>query len=281
MLTLAQKVSIRRHLGTPFAGTAQAGRLYGWRFTWYREDLEYRMNNLQPPEEQLITGASLGSFKIDGVPEVGDTLTFGLTDGVNNLSTTYTVQASDFTLPNNPINPSQSSPLYSIALNVANQMRATGWSAALYDAVGVMPADLYSEAFLPPYFAEVEILGPSASTFTLSASAVGKTNVFVSAQGAPSPVQQVILNAVTGAQTTLYGWCALCDTLAMGMAQANLSLWLQNAGGAGGSKVTFRPDEVSARKKLYRTYCEQLEMALGGASYVRQFGGTHSGGAIA
>lgn len=273
MLTLKQKVAVRRHLGVPFAGTAQAGRLYGWRFTWYNEDLEYRMNNMQPPEEQMLTGVSLGSFRIDGRPTVGDVLTFNLNDGTNRTAN-YTVQASDFTMPMNSLNPSMSSPLYSIALNSAlavNQQMAS----AGYAAVGVMPSDAMAPAFLPPYFAEVEILGPTTNTFTLTCSKTGTTNLLVSDAGSPCPVRTSLSDPVTATPTALYGYLAILDVLSMGMTQADLSLAYQTA-----DVVTFRPDEVKARRALYKEYCIQMEMVLGGKDYVDKFSGG-GGGAVA
>jgi len=212
-----QKTAIRRHLGVPFAGTAQAGRLYGWRFTWYNEDLEYRMNNLQPAEEQLITGVSLGSFRIDGNPAVGNTITFTLDDGTNHIVVAYTVQTSDFAAPANPVNPSESSPLYSIAQNAVRALRASLASIG-YQAVAIMPADLFSPTYTAPYFAEVVITGPGASIFTLLASQSGTTNLLASQQGVPSPVVATIAGALK------YGFVSILDALSMGMTQADLSL---------------------------------------------------------
>lgn len=270
MLTQPQKVAIRRHLSVPFAGTAQAGRLYGWRFVFYREDLEFRMNNLQPAEEQLITGNALGVWRMDGRPSAGDVLTFTVTDTANGtLTASYQVQQSDFEIPANQVNPSESSPLYSIALNAALAINQAMASKG-YAAVGVMPADLFSPQYMPPYFSEIDITGPSSSTFTIGISRTGTTNVLIAQQSKACPVQATI------AGVARYGYVDVIDALAMGMAQADLSLTYEKA-----DVVNFRKDEVSARRRLYREYCTMLSRDLGGKEYVENFGGGSGGGAVA
>ena len=62
----------------------------------------------------------------------------------------------------------------------------------------------------------------------------------------------------------------------MGPAAAELSMWLLKA-----DVVNFRPDEVKARKRLYRTFCENLSRDLGGKEYVEHFFGGKGGGAVA
>jgi len=282
MLSLAQKVAIRRHLGVPFAGTAEAGRLYGWRFTWYNEDLEFRMNNLQAPEEQLLTGVSLGSFRLGGMPTVDDVLTYHLNDGTNTYTATYTVQASDFDRPANPVNPSQAAPLYSIALNSANAINQVLQSLG-YTTVGVEPADLFSPQYLPPYFAEVVILGPGSAVFTLTGSCVGTTAITIENPGTPCPVVGTFTSISTGTKSTVYGFIAICDYLAMGMTQQQLSLWLESGSAAGGGGAKFRQSELGARRALYLEYVAAMSRALGGEEYVKKFGGGRSGsaGAIA
>ena len=274
-LTQAQKVSLRRHLGVPFAGTAQAGRLYGWRFTWYQEDLEYRMNNMQPAEEVLITGNSLGLVRIYPHVSSGDVISYTLADGINNLSASYTVQASDLAIVPGVVNPADSSPLYAVALGSALALNAALIPKG-YAAVGVMPADLYSPQYVPPYFAEVDITGPGSSTFTLGVSVTGTTNAQIGEQGTPSPVAATLVNAITKQQTTYYGYVGLLDALAMNMTQTNLSLWLSQA-----DVSQFRKDEIAARRALYREYITQLEMVLGSREYVQKFGGSAIGGASA
>jgi hypothetical protein len=270
-LTETQKVAVRRHLGVPFAGTAQAGRLFGWRFTWYREDLEYRLNNMAPSEEQLLTGNALSSFRLAGRPAVGDVLTYMITPASGNLVTaTYTVQESDFALPANQVNPSESSPLYAIALNSALAVNNAAGQFG-YAGVGVMPADLFSPQYLSPYYSELQIASSSVEPFTIAASVVGTTNIVVVNSGTVCPVQ-ITINSAAGSQT-LYGLIAFCDYLANQMASANLSLQFQKA-----DVTTFRPDEVRARYAQYKLYCEQLEEALGGENYVRSIGGKGGGG---
>lgn len=281
MLTQKQKVATRRHLGTPFAGTAQAGRLYGWRFTFYREDLEYRMNNMQAAEEYLVTGASLGSYRIGGRPTVGDVLNFTITQGATVYTASYTVQASDFNLPVNPVNPAESSSLYSIALNAALAIQNAIPQVAGYIVNGVMPADLFSPQFMPPYFAEIVITAPFGVDFVLTSSVTGTTNLAVEDPGSPSPVNATFVTQPTGAQTTVYGYVALLDYLSMNMTQQNLSLWLKSATGAGGAGVDFNMNEFRARRRIYVYYCVEYSRMIGGETYVQMFGQRSSAGGSA
>jgi hypothetical protein len=278
MLTQQQKVAIRRHLGLPFAGTAQAGRLFGWRFEIHVEDLEYRMNNMQPDEEQLLTGVSMGSFKLSGRPTVGDLLAYT----IDAVTVDYAVRSADFEVPPNPINPSDSSVLYSIALNSAIAINANATLAAAgYSAVGAPPADQFSPAYMPPYFAELLITGPGASAIALSSAATGTTNLVTDNPGSVCPIIATFTNPVSYAQSTLYGLIAVCDYLANSMTQAGLSLWLKSATGAGGAGVAFRGDEVRARRGLYKEFVFQLARAIGGEAYVRKFSGGGGRGCVA
>lgn len=280
MLSQQQKIAIRRHLGLPFAGTAQAGRLYGWRFTFYAEDLEYRMNNMTAPEEVLLTGATLGSWKIQGNPTIGDTLTYHMAYNSNNYNASYTVQGSDFNLPRDPVNPADSSVLYAIALNSALALNPVLVPLG-FSATGVMPADLFSPAYMPPYFAEVTVQAPGNDAFVLTSSVTGTTNLSVENPGSQSPVQATFTSVATGEQVTLYGYIAILDYLAMNMSQQMLSLWLDKA-----DVSTFRRDEMRARRSLYQEYVAQMSRAIGGEQYTRLFNngevmGSSSGGATA
>ena len=275
MLTQRHRIAIRRHLGVPFAGTGQAGRLFGWRFAIHNEDLEYKMNNMAPSEEQLITGISLGSYRIDGAPTAGDVLTYTITDPTAGaITASYTVTANDLSRTANPVNPSAAAPSYSIALNSALAINAAAAQYG-YGAVGVMPADLFSPQYAPPYFAEIIVMGPSSATFTLAVSRTGTTNATVHDQGTQCPVAATIKNPATGLPQVYYGYTALLDVLAMGMSRADLSLRLTKA------EVGFRMDEVAARRKLYTEYCTMLSRDMGGREYVKHFGGGSSAGATA
>ena len=234
------------------------------------------MNNMQPTEEQLITGSILASWRISGQPTVGDVLTFGVVDPTAGLEQVpYTVQQSDFDLPTDPVNPPQSSPLYSIALNstvAINQAIA----ALGYAAIAVMPADLFAPSFMPPYFAEVILTANQSalgSYFSIAATGGSTTNLLVEQQATPSPVNATLTNYVTGNQETVFGMIPLCDALAMGMTQQGLSLWLTKA-----DVVQFRQNERRARIALYRYYTDELAKMLGGQEYVRKFGGAGAGG---
>lgn len=264
MLNQKQKIAVRSHLGIGFAGTAEAGRLFGWRFEIHVEDLEYKMNNMQPAEEQLLTGVSMGSYRIAGAPSLGDVLTLT----VAGTPVTYTVTSLDL---------AAQSPLYNIALNAATAIaRNATLVAAGYSAVGVRPADTFSPQYVPPYFAQVLVTGPSSATIALSSSVTGTTNLLTDDPGSQCPVVATLENAVTGVQTTYYGYIPVCDALRNTMTQAGLSLWLVSA-----DVVKFHPNEVSARRSLYAEYVRQMARAIGGDAYVRKFSRGGAGGAVA
>lgn len=270
MLTERQRISIRRHLGIPFSNTAQAGRLFGWRFSSHVEDIEYKLSNLSPSEEQLITGKSMASFRIGGRPSSGDVLTYTITDpNAGALTIPYTVQSGDLTLPADIVNPAEAAPTYGVAFHSINSIN-NAITPYGYNAAARMPADLFSPAFLPAYFAQVIILGPGSSTFTISSSIIGTTNFIVEEQGAPCPVRATVNNV------TYYGYVDILDALAMQPARADVSLWVK-----GGTDGDFRSDEVSARNNQYRYYCEMLSRDLGGREYVNRFFSGSSGGATA
>lgn len=259
-----QKIAIRRHLGVPFSGTADAGRLFGWRFAIHNEDLEYKMLNMKAAEEVLLTGNSLGSWRIDGFPSAGDVLTFTLNDGTNNLTMPYTVLAGDL------VNPPNGSKSFAVALKAALVINAAANQYG-YQTVAIQPGDSVSQPMIPSYYSELQVVGPSANTFTLGLTRTGTTNAFVLSNGIVSPVTATVGST---APVTLYGYIAICDYLAMLPIKADLSLWLTSA------EVGFRRDEVAARHGLYAYYCEQMSKTLGGREYVNHFGG-RGGGSVA
>lgn len=259
MLAQRQKVAIRRHLGVPFAGTAQAGRLFGWRFAIHVEDLEWKMSNLQPNEEQLITGNAVGSWGIYDVPTIGDVLTFNVIDALGTHSVPYTVTFADLHPQQNIVNPSEASVTFQIALNVATAINLA-LNARGYQASAAAPADIPAPPYFAPYFSEVIITGPGPTVFAISASVVGTTNVIVQEQVYPSPVTAQING------TQLYGYVALLDALSMRVLSADLTLWIEKA-----DVVTFRKDEVRARKAPYRYTAEMLSRDLGGKEYIDHF----------
>lgn len=229
------------------------------------------MSNLAPAEEQLITGNSMASWQISDSPTVGDVITYTITDSNSIPPIPYTVTANDLNPRANIVNPSEATPTFSIALNSALAINNAAAQYG-YQAVGSMPADLFSPQYLPPYFAEVILTAPGSGTaFTIGVSTVGTTNVLVNTQAQVTPINAVINNV------PVYGYVNLLDTLGMQMAQANLTLWLTKA-----DVVDFRSNEVAARYQLYKTYCEMLSRDMGGKEYVDHFfGGAAGGGVVA
>lgn len=74
MFTNQQKVEIRRYCGYPAYGADNAGNM-GWRFYTAYGALEYRINNLAPEEETVVTTylATLRQLEL-AVPASSDNL---------------------------------------------------------------------------------------------------------------------------------------------------------------------------------------------------------------
>lgn len=268
MLSQRYRIAVRRHLGVPFAGTAQAGRLFGWRFSIKVEDLEWKMSNLQPNEEQLLTGFAVASWQILGFQTVGNVLTATVLDAAGTLHTVnYTVQLSDLNPPPDIINPPNATASYGVALSLAAAINAQ-LNALGFKASASSPNDVPAPPFQSPGFAEVTLSGPSSALFTIGASATGGTDFIVGEQCYPSPITQTINNV------QLFGYVPVLDALQNRVSSADLTLWIQTV-----DVVTFRKDEVRQRIGLYRVLCEMLSRDLGGKEYVDQFGGGSGGGA--
>ena len=74
MFTDTQKTDIRRFCGYPAYGGAPDGNM-GWRFFTAYGALEYRLNNLQPSEEQVVTSYLTTLAQLEGaVPFASDNL---------------------------------------------------------------------------------------------------------------------------------------------------------------------------------------------------------------
>lgn len=56
-----QKIDIRRHLGYPLYG-GQPVQAFGWRFFQWYGTLEFRMDNLSPEEETMVTKVYLDNL---------------------------------------------------------------------------------------------------------------------------------------------------------------------------------------------------------------------------
>ena len=74
MFTDPQKTDIRRFCGYPAYGAAPAGNI-GWRFFTAYGALEYRLNNLSVPEQQVVvTYLTTLTLLEQAVPAASDTL---------------------------------------------------------------------------------------------------------------------------------------------------------------------------------------------------------------
>ena len=111
LLTLGQRIDIRRHLGVPFAGLASSGMTMGIRTIFEAGQLEFYMLNLQPAEESVLTGSPYGSIRMYGNVIAGQVTTVT----INGTPIVYTSTAADA---------AATDPRQSVAINIANAINS-------------------------------------------------------------------------------------------------------------------------------------------------------------
>lgn len=249
MLTFGQKVDIRRHLRTPFAGFPTSGYYGGIRTVLTVGQLEYYMNNLQAEEEASLTGFPLGALALFGAPTLGDVITAT----VNSVPCAYTVTAGDVANP--VLNLQPISPLDSVAFNLATAINAKP-SAGVQAAGGLNfkaspPVTLPSQSQVTMTAAGLTFtLAVAVTSSTMTAQVVENGSVY------PHPNVQTVIN---GAQATVYGYIPICNALEsqVGDSTGYLATWMNQA-----DVAHFRADSIAARVQVYRWWCKQMGVAL-------------------
>lgn len=246
MLDLRTKDRIRYHLDVPVAGMLDNQMALGLRWYTYVSLLEYRMNNLQAHEEADLTGASIGSVRIQGNPAAGDTITLA----VGGASVTYTVTSADIAAQTPP----NMTTFYSIALNIAAEFTRLNSG---YTASGG-PAIFRNAPDALPTYGEVIISSPTSAAFTITVSSTGGTYAFVSSQGTVPAFQFTFTSADGTTQVPVYGLVPILDYLDMQILQAMDNYSFTEAG-----IVKFRQDETQIRELLYQRYKARLSSMMG------------------
>jgi hypothetical protein len=253
-ITIAQKSSIRRHLGYPVAGLARTGQAggtlasgsIGYRWLQAYGFLEYKMNNLNPDEEARLTGNAYGAIAFSGPqPTPADTVEVVISGGGLLSPQTLSITAG-------PQVPGQDG-----RITVVNLLAAAGGSnPALQTAqiVCLSPygTGAYSQNSVP--FPEISFSGPKA--FTLTATGSGATYPQITANGILLPPFATVSDAI-GA-TPVYGYLPLLDALEGGYLGSAQNMDTKEAG-----PWKARMNEQAQRMSLYQTYRAQMADFLG------------------
>lgn len=255
-LTIQTKVNIRRHLGYPLAGLEQISPAGGtlasannaYRFFQSYGQLEYRMNQLAPSEEAVLTGSPYGAvgFNNANTPiEAGTIIRVTITSPQFNSSPVlleYTVQSTDN--------------LLSICGALANlaALNTTFTSAGFY-AINDYGTGPFSQQLVP--FPIASFIAPSnSSSFVLSVSGAGNTVPQIVANGALLPPVITIDTEIPGRQ--IYGYLPILDTL-----ENYYGGTIQNLSTAKAREWTRNPRELKEKKALYNQWRQRLAQYMG------------------
>jgi len=243
-LDLQTKARIRRQLGVPFAGRADANTTMGLRTVLKAGQLEFYTNNLQMPEVSLLLGRPYGAFIIYAPTALDRVYSFT----VDSTTVTYTVQPSDMAARD---------PLLSVA---------TGILAAIQAALPTYLADSAQIAVIGSYpqlstAIQFELLTPTATPFALTAV----SNVVVIQSGDYPASPQFLVDDGNGdptKQVIAYGLLPICEALEQQLLNSSSNLSLSEVGSRTLGAAVFRPDELRVRNSLLRRYRFELGVAL-------------------
>lgn len=252
MLTEAQKVQVRRHLGypvtglpirSPAGGAALNHGFQGYRFLQVYGQLEFRMNWLQPVEEAVITGLAFAYVQISSAPGVvitpGADLSIQLvtSDGEIDETLEYTTQAGDT--------------IFTIGSTFANLLAMNG---TLTNAGFVANAPFTNGVFtnVTEPVPGIQLISPR--DFTTTVVYEGDATLIV-APGGGVPQDPIIV--VDDGDTTIIGLLPILSYLQGKIASSSDNLDTERA------DVWFaRKDEVTQRKELYHYWRNELAKFL-------------------
>ena len=248
-LIMADRIRVIRHLEYPVEGlyTLSPGGMTlatatnGWRYFENYGFLEYRMNNLMPAEEAIVTGRAMAAIALSGLqPNPGDTISVTLSGGnivsPQTLDVTYTPAAgTDGRLI-----------LCAALANACNQntvLQAGG-------VAGVAPYGTGAYAMNAVAIPEVAFSSPVS--INISATGTGNVAPTISATGGQQgPSTQLQPNV------TIWGYLNILDGLEGAMYGSSQNL---DTNAAGPWKA--RVQEIAHRKALYRTTQGKLSNLL-------------------
>jgi hypothetical protein len=250
-LTIAQKSSVRRHLGYPVAGLVQtsvAGATFasgavGYRFTQAYGFLEWKLVNLNPDEECRLTGNALAAVLLSGPqPNPGDTISVTLSGG--NIAAPQTLMATAVT----PV------PGQDMRLNLVNSLAGGAAINPILQAAGVIGLAPYGTG---PYSQNavpvVEAAFTSPVPFSITAGGSGVLFPQITATGVQLPP-----TASLDGINTLWGYLPILDGLESAYAGAS-----QNLDTIQADVWKGRSNELGQRTSLYEVWRGKLSDFLG------------------
>lgn len=246
MLTDAQLTDVRRHMGVPVAGIPNSNftmgiRAYDPELPYYQQVglLEFRLANLTPGEESVLTGAPLGQIVLGGVPTTGATITV----------TAASTQLASYEATADAL--AANEPLYAIAqgivnaINAANAPNGGNWVAA------TGPHSPGSPVFTPQ--AAFTLRSITTTPFSLSVQTSNDLSAVVAVQGTlPSP------SATLRGNVTLYGLLPILNYLEGIIANASDYAAFRVA-----DVVTFDRAELAKRAAVYGYWRRRLARFIG------------------
>ena len=240
-------------MGYPVIGLARnsvAGGTLGsaaasWRFHEAYGFLEYKLNNLNPDEEAMLTGAAVGAVALVGPqPAIGDTMTLTVSGGPLASAVALTVTMGTVQVG------------YDNRLTLANQLAgAVSQSASLQTAGFLALAPYGTGAYALNAVALAEIALTCPVPFTLAASGTGAVAPQITATGTYS------VNTPYGSldgTTTLYGYINLLNALDAAYLGSS-----QNLDTIEADVWKGRSNELGLRLSQYEVMVDRLSDALG------------------
>lgn len=234
----AIKVKIRDHLRygiaglyrtSPAGGTVASGMI-GYRFFQAYGTLEYRMNNMDPNEEAMVTGAAVGAVAVTGPnPNAGDTFTLNFSGGGLSTPVQITVTAAAGDQPVNIIAKLAAALIQNQTLQLAGFTAAAPFGSGPFAPNTTIP--------LP----ECSVVAPAA--FTLQASCSSISGIQVTAPG-----EQIGYTASLDGRTQIFGFIPILDGLKGAIASASQNFDTRQADVWKG-----RASELALRTAAYET----------------------------
>lgn len=260
------KTYVRHHLEYPLqglyrmtaSGMTLADGTAAYRYFTAYGALEWRMNNLMPVEESLITGNAYGAVAIMGTPQDGDQVSIVFTGGglVSPVTVTATMAGAVSDINRNQLIMTQ---LLTLAILNDATMVAAGFQAAAPYGGGA-----FAQVFFPNPI--VGFTNPAA--FTIAVTATPRVGAQVQANGV-KPAIQYVKNEQSPFEITYYGFVPILNQLES--AQAGTS---DNLDTAKADVWTARSTEIKERAQLYRVWKQKLgsymDIPLGGTIYAIQ-----------
>jgi hypothetical protein len=261
MLSDSQITAARWHMGIPASGIPNSAFTTGLR-TWDPDEpyfqqvalFESRIAGLTPTEEALLTGTPIAEVILTGTP--GNTLltlpTLEVSAGATELAS-YAADLADV---------ATGDLLFAIAQDVVAAINAA--NTPYVAAVG--PHSLGDAAVAPQASFTVRALQMAAFNLSLVATNLG---AYVTTQGTLTSLSRTFQDTPP---TTVYGLLPILDYLKARVASSG-----DFAAFAGAGKVTFTPNELARRSRLYRYFQQSLADFIGVELY--PLGSPRKGGA--